>query len=95
MAWIRMNKYVAGIVGSVLAATGAYAATSWVVGVDSGSSAQSQSAGVSNLTISAVASPSPSSLLFPGGTGDDDNQTCMVLEWGTTHAGTEQWIWSF
>jgi hypothetical protein len=49
---------------------GSYAATNWIVGLVSGSSAQGQSATVSSLTISAVASPSATNLLFPGGNGD-------------------------
>ncbi|HTZ08815.1 MAG TPA: hypothetical protein VMB72_07075 [Acidimicrobiales bacterium] len=60
-----------GIVARVLvAATASYAATNWVVGLGAGSSGQGQSATIANLTISAVASPSPSNLLYPGGTGD-------------------------
>jgi hypothetical protein len=54
----------------LLAGGAAYAATSWVVGLGTGSNALSQSASVTNLTIAAVATPSPTNLLFPGGTGD-------------------------
>jgi hypothetical protein len=46
------------------------AATNWLVGLNSGSSGQGQSATIANLTISATASPSPSNLLYPGSTGD-------------------------
>ena len=53
-----------------MAGGGAYAATNWVVGLNSGSSGESQSAGIANLTISAVASPSATNLLYPGGNGD-------------------------
>lgn len=42
----------------------------WVVGLSAGSSGEGQSANVSNLTITAVASPAPTNLLYPGGTGD-------------------------
>jgi hypothetical protein len=56
--------------GVALVATTAYAATNWVVGLSAGSSGQGQSATVSNLTITAVASPAPTNLLYPGGTGD-------------------------
>jgi len=48
----------------------AYAATNWVVGLNSGSSGEGQSATISNISISAVASPAASNLLYPGGTGD-------------------------
>ena len=56
--------------GVVLSAAAAYAVTNWTVGLNSGSSGESQSATVSNLTITAVASPAASNLLFPGGNGD-------------------------
>ncbi|HEX4163556.1 MAG TPA: hypothetical protein VHZ05_13720 [Acidimicrobiales bacterium] len=56
--------------GILLAGVGAYAATNWVVGLNSGSSGEGQSASISNLTISAVASPSATNLMYPGGTGD-------------------------
>jgi hypothetical protein len=53
-----------------LVGTIAYAATNWVVGLNGGSSGQAQSAGIANLSISAVASPSATNLLYPGGNGD-------------------------
>lgn len=56
--------------GTVLAGSGAYAASNWVVGLNAGSSGEAQSATVSNLTISAVASPVATNLLYPGGNGD-------------------------
>jgi hypothetical protein len=63
-------KVVSVALGIVLAGAGAYAATNWVVGLNGGSSGEGQSAAISNLTISAVASPSASNLLYPGGNGD-------------------------
>ena len=57
-------------IGVVLAGSAAYAATNWVVGLTGGSSGEGQSATVSNLTITAVASPAANNLLYPGGTGD-------------------------
>jgi hypothetical protein len=66
----RRSKILALVAGTVLAATAAYAATSWVVGLNGGSSGEGQSATVSNLTITAVASPPATNLLYPGGTGD-------------------------
>jgi len=68
--WSIKTKVVSAAVGAVMAGGGAYAATNWVVGVNSGSSGEGQSAGISNLTITAVASPSASNLMYPGGTGD-------------------------
>jgi hypothetical protein len=58
------------VVGATAAASVAYAASSWVVGLAGGSSGEAQSASVLNLTISAVASPSATNLLYPGGNGD-------------------------
>jgi hypothetical protein len=66
--WI--SKAISAVVGVALVGGGAYAATNWVVGLAGGSSGQGQSATITNLTITAVASPSPASLLFPGGNGD-------------------------
>jgi hypothetical protein len=63
-------KIVSAVCGILLAGVGAYAATNWVVGLNSGSSGEGQSASISNLTISAVASPSATNLMYPGGTGD-------------------------
>ena len=63
-------KAVSIALGIVLAGAGAYAATNWVVGLNGSSSGEGQSASISNLTISAVASPSASNLLYPGGNGD-------------------------
>jgi hypothetical protein len=68
--YTRRMKIVSAVCGILLAGVGAYAATNWVVGLNSGSSGEGQSASISNLTISAVASPSPTNLMYPGGTGD-------------------------
>ena len=56
--------------GIVLAGVGAYAASNWVVGLNDAASGEGQSGTISNLTITAVASPSATNLLYPGGTGD-------------------------
>jgi hypothetical protein len=68
--WSRTSKIVSGIIGALLVGSVSYAVTLWVVGLNGGSSGQAQSATVSNLTIAAIATPSPTNLLFPGGTGD-------------------------
>jgi len=68
--WSRKTKVVSAVVGALLAGGGAYAATNWVVGLAAGSSGEAQSATVSNLTISAVATPAASNVLYPGGNGD-------------------------
>jgi hypothetical protein len=68
--WSRRMKIVSAVGGCVLVAAGAYAATNWVVGLNAGSSGEGQSATIANLSITAVASPAPGNVLFPGGTGD-------------------------
>lgn len=68
---VRRRIPALGIVaGMVVAATASFAATNWVVGLNSGSSGSGQAATISNLTIAASASPSATNLLYPGGTGD-------------------------
>ena len=64
------SKVVAAIIGALLAGGGAFAVSNWTVGLNSGSSGEGQSASVANLTIAAVATPSPTNLLAPGGNGD-------------------------
>ena len=68
--WSTRMKVVSAVCGCLLVAAGAYAATNWVVGLNSGSSGEGQSATIANLTITAVATPAPGNVLFPGGTGD-------------------------
>ena len=63
-------KLATAVMGAVLAGGTAYAATNWIVGLTGGSSGEAQSAAVSNLTVTAVASPAASNVLFPGGNGD-------------------------
>jgi hypothetical protein len=66
----RRMKIVSAACGIALAGAGAYAATNWVVGLNSGSSGEGQSATIANLSITAVASPAATNLLYPGGNGD-------------------------
>jgi hypothetical protein len=68
--WRRRSKVLAAIFGASLAGGGAFAASNWVVSLGGGSSGEAQSAAVNNLTITAVASPSATNLLYPGGNGD-------------------------
>lgn len=63
-------RVLSALVGMALVGGGAYAATNWVVGLAAGSSGEGQSATITNLTITAVATPSATNLLFPGGSGD-------------------------
>jgi hypothetical protein len=66
--WSRKRKIVSAVCGSLLAASAAYAATNWVVGLNGGSSGYAQSSAISNLTITATSGGT--NLLYPGGTGD-------------------------
>ncbi|HUY64044.1 MAG TPA: hypothetical protein VMV14_05955 [Acidimicrobiales bacterium] len=68
--WSKTAKVLGASLGALTAAAGAYAATNWVVGLNTGSSAQGQGATIASLTITAVSSPTPSNLLYPGGNGD-------------------------
>ena len=63
-------KLATAVMGAVLAGGTAYAATNWIIGLAGGSSGEAQSATVSNLTVTAVASPAASNVLYPGGNGD-------------------------
>ncbi len=63
-------KIAGAALGTVLAGTAAYGATLWVVGLSSNSSGQGRSGAVSDLTITAIATPTPSNLLYPHGEGD-------------------------
>jgi hypothetical protein len=69
-SWSARVKIVSAVCGCLLVGVGAYAATNWVVGLNAGSSGEGQSATIANLSITAVASPAPGNVLFPGATGD-------------------------
>jgi hypothetical protein len=64
------RKAIAVTAGMVLAGGAAYGATTWIVALSAGSSGEGQAATVQNLTITSVATPSPSAQLYPGGAGD-------------------------
>jgi hypothetical protein len=66
----RRRKAVAAALGMSLSGALAFAVTNWVVGLNEGSSAQAHSGTVASLTITAVATPSATNVLYPGGTGD-------------------------
>lgn len=68
--WSLRAKVAAGAIGTIMAGTTAFAATNWIVGLNSGSSAEVQSASITNLSISAIATPAAGNLLYPGSTGD-------------------------
>jgi hypothetical protein len=63
-------KVATAVIGALLAGGSAFAATNWIVGLSAGSSGEAQSATVANLTVTAVATPSASNVLYPGGSGD-------------------------
>jgi hypothetical protein len=64
------RRFILALGAAVALSGGAYAATNWIVGLGDGSSAEGQSAAVTNITITAVASPAAGNLLYPGGSGD-------------------------
>jgi hypothetical protein len=66
----RRRRTLAAVLGAAAVAATAYGVTNWVVGLSGGSSGEGQSAGVANISITAVASPAAGNLLYPGGTGD-------------------------
>jgi len=66
----RLGKIVSAVLGTLLVASGAYAASNWVIGLAGGSSGEGQSATIANVTITAVAAPAATNLLYPGGNGD-------------------------
>src|SRR4051812_18903497 len=68
--WSLRSKAMSATVGVVMAGATAYAATNWFVGLNGGSTAEGQSASITNLTISAVATPVATNLLYPGANGD-------------------------
>jgi hypothetical protein len=68
--WSVRAKIGSSVLGALMAGGVAFAVTTWVVGLGAGSSGQAESGTVSNITITAVASPVATNLLFPGGTGD-------------------------
>lgn len=66
----RRARIIAGIVGALLVPSVAVASSNWTVGVAPGSNGHAQAGTISNLTITATASPAASNLLYPGGSGD-------------------------
>ncbi|HEV7203834.1 MAG TPA: hypothetical protein VGN18_04450 [Jatrophihabitans sp.] len=66
----RRVRVVAAVVGALLIPAVAIAATNWTVGVAPGSNGQAKAGTISNLTITATASPAATNLLYPGGNGD-------------------------
>jgi hypothetical protein len=63
-------KILSAVTGMALVGGAAYGVTNWVVGLSAGSSGEGQAASVSNISISAVASPAAPNQLYPGGVGD-------------------------
>lgn len=68
--WSRKRRLVAGLIGAALVSGVAYGTTNWIVGITGGSNGEAHSGTVSNISITAVASPAPGNLLYPGGNGD-------------------------
>jgi hypothetical protein len=70
LAWSRKTKVISAALGAILVGSASYAASNWAIGLAGGSSGEGQSGTIANLTISAVASPAATNLLYPGGNGD-------------------------
>jgi hypothetical protein len=68
--WSRRLLLIFVIIGALFAGAVGYAASNWIVGLGSGSSGTAESATIANITVTAIASPGPSNLLYSGGTGD-------------------------
>lgn len=66
----RRRRFLLALLGAALVAGVAYGTTNWIVGLNGGSSGEGQSANVSNLSITSVASPAANNLLYPGANGD-------------------------
>lgn len=66
----RRRRFLLALFGAALVSGIAYGTTNWIVGLQGGSSGEAQSGSVSNISISAVASPAAGNLLYPGGNGD-------------------------
>lgn len=66
----RKRRLVAALIGAALVSGVAYGTTNWIVGITGGSSGEAHSGSVSNISITAVASPAAGNLLYPGGSGD-------------------------
>jgi hypothetical protein len=66
----RKRRLLAALIGAALVSGVAYGTTNWIVGINGGSSGEARSGTVSNISITAVASPAPGNLLYPGGSGD-------------------------
>lgn len=66
---MRLAIIIGALIGFLMA-TDLAVASNWTAGLNAGSSGEAESTTVTNLTISAVATPSPTNLLYPGSTGD-------------------------
>src|SRR5947208_12881403 len=66
----RRRRFLLALLGAALVAGVAYGTTNWIVGLQGGSSGEGHSGSVSNISITAVASPAAGNLLYPGGSGD-------------------------
>jgi hypothetical protein len=66
----RKARVAGAVFGALLAASVGYAASNWIVGLNSGSNGEAESTAAHNLTISAIATPTPTHLLYPGSNGD-------------------------
>lgn len=66
----RLMVALGTAVGVLIATDLSFAASNWTIGLAPGSSGEAASGSVSNLVITATASPAPGNLLYPGSQGD-------------------------
>lgn len=66
----RRRRFLLALFGAALVSGIAYGTTNWIVGLQGGSSGEAHSGSVSNISITAVASPAAGNLLYPGASGD-------------------------
>jgi hypothetical protein len=66
----RRRRFLIALLGASLVSGIAYGTTNWIVGLQGGSNGEAQSGSVSNISITASASPAAGNLLYPGSSGD-------------------------
>jgi hypothetical protein len=68
--WSRRTKVLAALLGALLTGTATFAVSNWIVGLNANSKGQAKGSTITNLTITASATPAINTALYPGGNGD-------------------------
>jgi hypothetical protein len=93
----RRSKILAGVVGAMMTAGIAAAASNWAVGLTAGSTASAQAASITNLTITQVTPVATlTNQLYPAGSGDvmltiSNPNPFPVTITGRDHCGRSVW----